>query len=117
MRTIIAGSRKITDFKVLVEAIEAAALFEGIVPTSTLSGGAGGVDRLGERWAAEQGLACRLCPPDWKQGPTAGFARNYTMAQGADALIAVWDGSSAGTKHMIQLARKYGLLVYVHEVT
>jgi len=117
MRTIIAGSRGITDYQVVVDAMEAAALWEGIVATSTLSGLAGGADRLGERWAAEHGLECKLFPAEWRQGPTAGFARNYTMAQNADALVAVWDGSSPGTKHMIQLARKYKLAVYVHEVS
>lgn len=89
MRTIIAGSRGINSFQVVADAIEAAALIEGIVPTSTLSGIAGGVDTLGERWAAENALVCKLFPADWKQGNTAGFARNYTMAQNADALIAV----------------------------
>lgn len=36
------------------------------------------------------------------------------MAKQADALVAVWDGESRGTKHMIDIARKEGLEVYVH---
>lgn len=114
MRTIIAGSRGITDYKVVCDAIESAALF-GIEPGQVVSGAANGVDKLGERWAAEHGVPVRQFVPEWKQGPTAGFARNYTMAQNSDALIAVWDGKSEGTKHMINLARKYKLAVYVHE--
>lgn len=35
------------------------------------------------------------------------------MAQNADALVAFWDGQSRGTKHMIDLACKYGLKVRV----
>lgn len=35
------------------------------------------------------------------------------MAQNADALVAFWDGKSRGTKHMIDLADKYGLKVRV----
>ena len=35
------------------------------------------------------------------------------MAQQADALIAVWDGASKGTAHMIDLGRKYGLLINI----
>jgi hypothetical protein len=36
------------------------------------------------------------------------------MASMADALIAVWDGKSRGTKNMIETAEKMGLRVYVH---
>jgi hypothetical protein len=35
------------------------------------------------------------------------------MAKYADALIAVWDGKSRGTKNMIDEAKKLGLKVYV----
>lgn len=35
------------------------------------------------------------------------------MAKYADALIAFWDGKSKGTKHMIDLAKRYGLKVKV----
>jgi hypothetical protein len=46
----------------------------------------------------------------------AGKRRNIEMAKYADALIAVWDGFSPGTGHMIQQARKHGLKLYVHSV-
>ena len=35
------------------------------------------------------------------------------MADSADALIAIWDGKSVGTKDMIRRARKTGLTVFV----
>ncbi len=35
------------------------------------------------------------------------------MAKYADALIAFWDGKSKGTKHMIDLAKRYELKVRV----
>ena len=35
------------------------------------------------------------------------------MAHVADALIAVWDGSSPGTRHMIATARQRGLRLFV----
>ena len=38
------------------------------------------------------------------------------MGNYSDALIAVWDGKSRGTKHMIYYARKKGLVVYVKNV-
>ena len=49
-------------------------------------------------------------PADWdKYGKAAGYKRNEEMARNADALIAFWDGKSRGTKHMIDLAKKYDL--------
>jgi hypothetical protein len=38
----------------------------------------------------------------------------YAVSDGGyGVLIAFWDGKSRGTKHMIDLARKHGLVVYV----
>ena len=42
-----------------------------------------------------------------------GYIRNEEMAKNADALVAFWDGESHGTKHMIELANRYGLKVRV----
>jgi hypothetical protein len=36
------------------------------------------------------------------------------MAGMADALIAVWDGKSRGTKNMIETAQSMGLKLHVH---
>jgi hypothetical protein len=38
------------------------------------------------------------------------------MAKYADALIAVWDGKSRGTQHMIKEMRRVNKKVYVHIV-
>jgi hypothetical protein len=35
------------------------------------------------------------------------------MAQHADALVAIWDGKSPGTKHMIEVAKARGLSVFI----
>jgi hypothetical protein len=35
------------------------------------------------------------------------------MADNATALIAVWDGKSNGTRHMIEIAKEKGLKTYV----
>ena len=42
--------------------------------------------------------------------------RNARMAEYADALIAIWDGSSAGTKNMLQEANKRRLNVRVYHI-
>ncbi len=36
------------------------------------------------------------------------------MAAYADALIAIWDGESKGTVHMVNLAKERGLKVFTH---
>ena len=50
---------------------------------------------------------------------TAGFKRNMKMAEYADVLLAIWDGESKGTKHMIDsmlLLRKPVVIVF-HKVS
>lgn len=114
MRTIIAGSRGITDPSVVPTAV-AHAIGAGIVPTVVISGGARGVDALGEQWASSNGIPVERYPAEWgKYGKKAGTMRNVHMGNIATALIAVWDGKSTGTKHMIDFAKRHGLKVYVH---
>lgn len=53
---------------------------------------------------------------EWEQSIFAGRRRNERMAKFAHALIALWDGQSTGTEHMIRVARANRLLVYVHRI-
>ena len=110
MEVIIAGSRVIRDMALLERAIMRA----GFTITTVVSGTAQGADRLGEQWASKHGIPVKQFPAQWrKHGHSAGYKRNETMADNADALIALWDGKSRGTKHMIDIARRKGLPVYV----
>jgi hypothetical protein len=85
--------------------------------TEVVSGMARGVDTLGIDWAVENWLPWKEFYADWKHyGKSAGYKRNEEMAIYADALVAIWDGKSKGTKHMIDLANKHGLIVYVHRI-
>ena len=78
------------------------------------SGTARGGDRIGECWAGMNGHAVKRFPADWgKFGRSAGYKRNEQMADYADALVAIWDGKSKGTKHMIDIATKKGLPVRI----
>ena len=102
MRTIIAGSRGITEYRELQRALVAC----GWRPTVVLSGTARGVDKLGEQWAFANAVPCELYPADWgAHGRRAGMLHNIRMAERAEALIALWDGVSRGTKQMIAVAR------------
>jgi hypothetical protein len=110
MKVIIAGSRGIEDYPFVEKAIKDS----GFEITEVVSGGARGVDRLGERWAREHGIAIRQFLPDWNtHGKSAGFIRNDLMVKYADALICIWDGTSRGTKHTLDQAKRKGLKVYL----
>lgn len=113
MKVIIAGSRDIHNYEELLVAV---AKSEFTI-TEVVSGGARGVDALGEIWARRNMVSVKRFIPDWNLlGKPAGMVRNSQMAQYADALIALWDGKSYGTKNMIETAEKLGLKVYVHQV-
>jgi len=131
MKVIIAGSRTITDISVVEKAIEASGFDQSFGITEIISGTAKGVDRLGEKWAEERRLPVSYFRPKWddleapgavikvnsygkQYNARAGHDRNEEMAKHADALIAIWDGKSRGTKNMIENARKYGLKVYIY---
>lgn len=113
MKTIIAGSRSITDPKV----VERAILESKFNITEVVSGGALGVDRIGEDWAWAKRLPVKVFPAKWEQhGKAAGHLRNAEMADYAEALIAVWDGRSRGTGNMIEEAAMRGLKVHIKRV-
>lgn len=111
MKTIIAGGREITDIELVRQAVK----LSGFEITEVVSGKARGVDTLGEQYAEENSIPVRDFPARWDLlGKAAGFIRNKEMANYGEALIAVWDGDSAGTRNMIKNARSKGLKVFVY---
>jgi predicted Rossmann-fold nucleotide-binding protein len=130
-RLIVAGSRNCTDYNIVQEAIELGLKELEISPSIILSGDATGVDRLGEKYAKENGINCVKYLPRWKDitgKPTseiksnkfgkywvkAGFERNQIMVDNADALIAI-DLGTNGTADVISRAKKAGLKVYIYQ--
>lgn len=132
VRVIIAGSRLFDDFRYLEskchtvfhslskENILSGHIKEDISNMEIISGTAKGADKLGEIFAVKHNIKIKRFPADWNTyGKRAGYIRNEQMAKYAisddnyGVLIAFWDGESRGTKHMINLANKHGLKVYV----
>lgn len=112
MRTIIAGSRTITQYSALLEALE----FADWEMTHIISGMARGVDSLGERYARENKIRLSGYRALWEEhGKRAGYLRNVQMAESADACVIVWDGKSRGTRHMIRVAQEHGLQIVVYK--
>lgn len=117
MRTIIAGSRTIKDFKLLKKVVD----LSDFKPSEIISGGAYGVDRLGEDYARLAYIDLVVFHANWhKHGRAAGPIRNERMAQYASSdpskpggLICLWDGVSRGTKSMIASAVNYKLRIFI----
>lgn len=118
MKLIIAGSRTIKDWQTIFKILDAMT----IKPTEVVSGGAAGVDMIGEMWAAANKVPIKRFPADWNNLTTpdaiprprkdgsfynkrAGYDRNIEMAKYATGLIVFWDGQSKGTKSMIEIMR------------
>ena len=112
-RVIIAGSRHINSYDEVYKALAE----NNIKPTVILSGGAKGVDTIGENYATNNGIDIEKYPADWgKHGRSAGPIRNAQMVANADIAVFVWDGKSRGTKDCISKARMAGLKVFVRVV-
>jgi hypothetical protein len=105
MNVIVAGSRDITDDTIVFWAINSS----GFNVSKVLSGRCYGVDRCGERWAHRK----RIPVDYYSDTPGGRDERHKQMCKEADALVAVWDGKSPGTKAMILEARRQRLKIYV----
>lgn len=124
-KLIIAGSRTITDYKIVKKAIEKGLkkLKLGVTDIAeVVSGHAKGVDKLGEQWAHENKIKVKIFEPEWnnikragakvetnqygkKYDKLAGFHRNEQMADYGDILIAINEGSN-GTDYMIKVMKE-----------
>ena len=110
MQLIIAGSRTFTDYQLLCQTLA----LERSRITQVITGGARGADQLGYRWAWKHQVKHQLFRADWEGfGKSAGVRRNHQMAQAGDMLLAFWDGSSTGTRHMISCMQQLGKPVVV----
>lgn len=114
MKTIIAGSRNITDFSLLKQVI----IHSKFIITEVVCGGAKGVDSLGKFWGDNIGkVPVKLFLAQWNIfGKSAGYKRNVEMANYAEAAILIWDGFSKGTQHMIDIAFKKDMIIYIYYI-
>lgn len=120
MKCIIAGSRTITDYRIVERAIIESGWSNEI--SQVISGSNKySVDGLGEKWAKKNNIPIQPFFALWDlYGKAAGPLRNQAMANYVapdGALIAIWDGKSKGTKNMISIAKSKGIKVYVFQVT
>lgn len=117
MKLIIAGSRTITDFKIVKDAFNNFKFKEDV--TEIVEGGARGVDSLARELAEKLNIPCTTMAANWydkydRLNRSAGYRRNVDMANYADMVLAIWDHQSKGTKHMIDIANDREMYVEVY---
>jgi hypothetical protein len=70
---------------------------------------------MGEEYAKVAGLPLEVYPARWElYGMNAGRLRNELMLGKAEAVLAVWDGESRGTRHMIRIAEREQIPVFIY---
>ena len=83
--------------------------------TEIVSGGARGVDTSGREYALANDIKLTEFLPEYdKYGRGAPLRRNITIIEYADLVLAFWDGSSHGTKYVIDNCKKRGVPVKVY---
>lgn len=121
VRLLIAGSRSVTSLEQARDAVcEAFAAWDldWVDVVELVSGGAKGVDQLGEALAKEHNVEIRRFIPDWKNltapgarvrtnqfgayNANAGIDRNGLLVARCTHAVVLWDGSSPGTNDTIK---------------
>ena len=83
--------------------------------TEIISGGARGVDTSAREYATEHGLKLTEYLPEYnKYGRSAPLKRNITIIENADLVLAFWDGSSRGTKYVIDNCKKRNIPLKIY---
>lgn len=82
--------------------------------TEIVSGGARGVDNCARSYAQTHGIKLTEFLPEYEKfGRSAPLKRNITIIQNADLVLAFWDGTSHGTKFVIDNCKKIGVQVKI----
>ena len=101
MKLLIAGSRSIKEYDL-----------EKYIPKEAvmiITGGAEGIDALGEKIADKKRLSKLVLRPRYDlYGKSAPLKRNEGMVDICDMALIVWDGRSRGTRHTIEYAERIG---------
>ena len=117
VKLIIAGGRDFTDYVLLRKSFLEFVGRNQSKNVTIISGMARGADLLALAIADEFKLKVIEMPADWNPNGVynrgAGYKRNVDMSREATHLLAMHDGKSKGTGHMIDIARKAELHVKV----
>lgn len=82
--------------------------------TEIVSGGARGIDTCAREYAISHGIKLTEFLPEYQEfGKKAPLVRNITIIENSDIVLAFWDGSSRGTKFVIDKCREMSVTVKV----
>ncbi len=82
--------------------------------TEIVSGGARGIDTCAREYAVTHGIKLTEFLPEYERyGRKAPLMRNITIIENSDIVLAFWDGSSHGTKFVIDNCGEMGVKVKV----
>ncbi len=105
IKIAVVGSRTFQDYARLELALDKLILMFPGKEVVIVSGGANGADSLAEQYASIRGYKTEIFEADWTTyGKAAGFKRNGQIVEGADFLVAFWNGSSRGTNNVVNKA-------------
>lgn len=109
LRLVVVGSREYPNLDEVRQFV-----FELDRDTIVISGGAVGVDSMAVATARYYRMPYEVYPARWnRDGRSAGIIRNREMVDGADEVVAFWDGKSRGTAFTIDYAKQKGKPVRV----
>lgn len=114
-KIIIAGSRglKLNPVEISI-ALQCMMSNHNLLLQEVVCGGCPGPDMDGLRWATRSAAKAKIFEAKWHlYGKAAGPIRNQEMANYADALLCFYNGTSPGTKNMIDLMNKLGKPVHI----
>ena len=113
-KVVVTGSREWKNARYIHDAFKRLSDQHG-TEVEIINGTARGADQMCAEIADNFQFVVRDVPADWSRyGRSAGFKRNVQMLEmQPDLVLAFWDGTSKGTKHTIDEARKRGLKVCV----
>lgn len=105
MKLVVAGSRSIKGKEFIHTKLNEC---NNHIPIDQLvCGGAKGVDLAAVLWAMKESIPYTVYLPNYKMyGKIAPLVRNEKMASYGNALLAIWDGKSRGTIHMVSAMRR-----------
>ena len=128
MKLGVVGSRTITGYDVVRSAINSSPWYNkrmdrtiatmGEPRVTIVSGGADGVDSSAEKFASKNNLDLEVKEPDYTDwgGEHPATRRNTKIVEESDAIVAVWDGCSNGTRDSIDKSLDRGVPIYVEVV-
>ena len=93
---------------------------EKYLPSDTseiVSGGAKGIDTCAEQYARNRNIPIKIFLPEYeKYGRGAPLKRNLQIIDYADTVFAFWDGTSRGTKYVIDKCQEKGKPIKIFKI-